>query len=126
MKLFSLQYYWFLYKCDDCQYSYFHYKQISGLNTTSTNVSVSRGAQWTVRLQVITRYGNGKYAQMTLVTTAVVNPVLDLNAKLVGNTKVHLSWKAPANTSDLQVRNIEHLLPHVRESGFRNPDPTND
>ena len=77
-------------------------------------------------LRVYTRYGYGKYARVTLVTAAAVNPVLDLNAKLVGNTKVHLSWKAPANTSDIQVRNIEHLLPHVRESGFRNPDPTND
>ncbi|XP_073255774.1 uncharacterized protein [Porites lutea] len=53
-------------------------------------------------LRVSTIYGYGKYAQITLVTTAVVNPVLDLNVKLVGNTKnvVHLSWKAPSTTSD--------------------------
>ena len=134
LKFLSLQYYWLRYKCDDCQYSYFHYKQISGINTTSTNVSVSRGAQWTVMLRVYTRYGYGKYAQVTLVTTAVVNPVVDLKATLVGNTKVHLSWKAPLNTRDIQVRNIEPSSPHVRESGFQNPrnfrfwnpDPTND
>ena len=73
-------------------------------------------------LQVYTIYGYGKYAQITLVTTAVVNPVLDLNVKLVGNTKnvVHLSWKAPSNTSGIQVRNIELLSPCVKESGFQN------
>ena len=73
-------------------------------------------------LRVYTRYGYGKYAQVTLVTTAVVNPVLDLNVKLVGNTKnvVHLSWKAPSNTRNIQVRNIELLSPHIRESGFQN------
>ena len=85
-------------------------------------------------LRVSTRYGYGKYAQVKLVTTAVVNPVVDLKATLVGNTKVHLSWKAPLNTRDIQVRNIEPSSPHVRESGFQNPrnfrfwnpDPTND
>ena len=73
-------------------------------------------------LRVSTIYGNGKYAQITLVTTAVVNPVTDLNVKLVGNTKnvVHLSWKAPSNTSDIQVRNTELLSPYVKESGFQN------
>ena len=83
---------------------------------------MSRGAQWTAMLRVSTIYGYGKYAQITLVTTAVVNPVLDLNVKLVGNTKnvVHLSWKAPSTTSDIQVRNIELLSPYVKESGFQN------
>ena len=73
-------------------------------------------------LRVSTIYGNGKYAQITLVTTAVVNPVTDLNVILVGNTKnvVHLSWKAPSNTSDIQVRNTELLSPYVKESGFQN------
>ena len=85
-------------------------------------------------LRVYTRYGYGKYAQVTLVTTALVNPVVDLKATSVGNRKVHLSWKAPLNTRKIQVRNIEPLSPHVRESGFQNPrnfcfwnpDPTND
>ena len=73
-------------------------------------------------LRVSTIYGYGKYAQITLVTTAVVNPVLDLNVKLVDNTKnvVHLSWKAPSNTSGIQVRNIELISPYVKESGFQN------
>ena len=119
LKFLSLQYYWLRYKCDDCQYSYFHYKQISGINTTSTNVSVSRGAQWTVMLQVYTRYGYGKYAQVTLVTTAVVNPVTDLNAKLDSSTKglVHLTWKASPGSSDIQVRNIEHLMRWLFQGG---------
>ena len=71
-------------------------------------------------LRVYTSYGYGKYAKVTVVTTAVVNPVTDLNVILVGNTKnvVHLSWKAPSNTSDIQVRNI--LSPYVKESGFQN------
>ena len=73
-------------------------------------------------LRVSTIYGYGKYAQITLVTTAVVNPVLYLNVKLVDNTKnvVHLSWKPPSDTSDIQVRNIELLSPYVKESGFQN------
>ena len=73
-------------------------------------------------LRVSTSYGYGEYAKVTVVTTAVVNPVTDLNVILVGNTKnvVHLSWKAPSNTSDIQVRNIELLLPYVKESGFQN------
>ena len=73
-------------------------------------------------LRVYTRYGYGKYAKVTVVTTAVVNPVTDLNVILVGNTKnvVHLSWKAPSNTSDIQVRNTELLSPYVKESGFQN------
>ena len=83
---------------------------------------MSRGAQWTAMLRVSTIYGNGKYAQSTLVTKAVVNPVSDLNVKLVDNTKnvVHLSWKAPSNTSGIQVRNIKLLSPCVKESGFQN------
>ena len=73
-------------------------------------------------LRVSTIYGNGKYAQRTLVIKAVVNPVSDLSVKLAGNTKnvVHLSWKAPSNTSDIQVRNTELLSPYVKESGFQN------
>ena len=73
-------------------------------------------------LRVSTSYGYGKYAKVTVVTTAVVNPVTDLNVILVGNTKnvVHLSWKAPSNTSDIQVRNIELLSPYVKESGLQN------
>ena len=73
-------------------------------------------------LRVSTSYGYGKYAKVTVVTAAVVNPVTDLNVMLVGNTKnvVHLSWKAPSNTSDIQVRNIELLSPYVKESGFQN------
>ena len=73
-------------------------------------------------LRVYTSYGYGKYAKVTVVTTAVVNPVTDLNVILVGNTKnvVHLSWKAPSNTSDIQVRNIELLSPYVKESGLQN------
>ena len=119
LKFLSLQYYWLRYKCDDCQYSRFHYKQISGINTTSTNVSVSRGAQWTVMLRVYTRYGYGKYAQVKLVTTAVVNPVTDLNAKLDSSTKglVHLTWKASPGSSDIQVRNIEHLMRWLFQGG---------
>ena len=63
-------------------------------------------------LRVSTSYGYGKYAQITLVTLAVVNPVTDLNAKLDSNTKglVHLTWKASPGSSDIQVRNIEHLM----------------
>ena len=73
-------------------------------------------------LRVSTSYGYGKYAKVTVVTAAVVNPVTDLNVMLVGNTKnvVHLSWKAPSNTSDIQVRNTELLSPYVKESGFQN------
>ena len=73
-------------------------------------------------LRVYTSYGYGEYAKVTVVTTAVVNPVTDLNVILVGNTKnvVHLSWKAPSNTSDIQVRNTELLSPYVKESGFQN------
>ena len=73
-------------------------------------------------LRVSTIYGNGKYAQRTLVIKAVVNPVSDLSVILAGNTKnvVHLSWKAPSNTSDIQVRNTELLSPYVKESGFQN------
>ena len=119
LKFFSLQYYLLTYKCVDCQYSNIHSKQINDLNTTSTNVSLSSGAQWTVMLRVSTSYGYGKYAQITLVTLAVVNPVTDLNAKLDSNTKglVHLTWKASPGSSDIQVRNIEHLMRCLFQGG---------
>ena len=70
-------------------------------------------------LQVSTRYGYGKYAQVTLVTTAMVNPVTDLNAKLDSSTKglVHLTWKASPGSSDIQVRNIEHLMRCLFQGG---------
>ena len=70
-------------------------------------------------LRVYTRYGYGKYAQVKLVTMAVVNPVVDLNAKLDSSTKglVHLTWKASPGSSDIQVRNIEHLMRCLFQGG---------
>ena len=103
-----MQYYSFKYKCDDCQYSYFNYTQISGLNTTSTNVSVSRGTRWTAMLRVSTRYGSGKYDQTTVVACplAVLKPVTDLEARLDDHNKtlVHLTWKAPLDIGIVQVQ----------------------
>lgn len=105
-----LQHYYLKYRCDDCLYSPTRYKTVYGFNTTSVNITVNRGASYTVWIQVHTRYGTGKYAQTTAVTQSSVGPVTMLMAEVDKKvpTLVHLSWQPPANNrSAILVSNFD-------------------
>ena len=107
----SLQYYWLKYRCNECQT--YDYKQMYGLSTTSTRISVSRGKRWTVMLRVHTRSGDGEWAKTTVdaCSLVVMRPVRDLEARLDAHNRTlvsHLTWKAPHDIRNLQVKKKKH------------------
>lgn len=103
----SLQYYWLKYRCNECQT--YRYKQMYRLSTTSIRISVSRGKRWTVMLRVHTRSGDGEWAKATVdaCSLVVMRPVTDLEARLDAHNRTlvsHLTWKAPHDIRNLQVK----------------------
>jgi len=101
-----LQYYSLRYKCDDCQYDYFHYYKVYGFNHTSVNIYGVKRARYTVMIQVYTSYGYGKWAQTTAGSSFGLGPVLNLNANLdsSSDTRVHLTWTAPSYVVQVMKR----------------------
>ena len=101
-----LQYYQLRYKCDDCQYDYFHYYSVYGFNQTSANIYGVRRARYTVKIRVYTSYGYGKWAQTTADSSSGLGPVLYLNAQLdsSSNTRIRVSWTAPSYVVQVMKR----------------------
>ena len=83
-----------------------HTTFVNDFNQTGINITVNLGAKYTVYIQVVTGYGTGKVAQVSVGVPSNRPPVDNLIARPDSRSKtlVHLSWTPPSNVS-VQVRN---------------------